>query len=606
MFTPKQLYEVIVVFPKKYGDDLIEELGNAKIVEIKEFKEEYRRIPSLDPLEIRTNEAVKALMRLDYIIEKLNITKDGVCPESENPIITAENTVDQIEEIHSVIDKKINNAQIEIDKLEMSIEFLKSVKKIHLKEDNISFLITTDNELWEELSKKLKKENIAYSSLKKRISGEKVLRFVSVKAEDELDVGKNLEELDIGFYLGDAKSIEKHLKEDLTELKDEIKEDKERIESLPKKYGPKILALKEQIQLELLMLENKRKFLCSEFTALINMWVARQDFDKLKKIIRSTTKNSYVIYKQPAQIEDNPPTKLSNVFFAKPFEMLLEGFSLPAYKEIDPTLIMAVFFPLFFGIMLGDAGYGVLVTLLALGVWFKNKSAKSFAQILLLCGFVTITVGIYFGSWFGYSLTKSHFDPLTRPIELMGVSLILGVFYVNLSLIVGCIQSIIKKDWEFLFHEIIIWVIFELGIVFIFKPELYTQHTNLPLHVIFTASPVLIRIFSKGVLNILDFPKFFSTIISFIRLAALAMSTSWISFAINLLYKLAAQFPKGIYFGIVILIVGHTFNFAFNTLGSFLQAMRLHYVEFLGQFYTGKGHKMDLFSLDRKHTKMRC
>ncbi|MBD3204048.1 hypothetical protein GF327_07140 [Candidatus Woesearchaeota archaeon] len=597
MLIPKPLYEVICIFPQKYTDRLLIELGKEEIIQIKEFKEKYKKVPSIDSPLIKTNNVVKALMRLDYIVDKLKIPKSDSIKEIDSPVKSAEEIVNEIEQAHSTIKDRINKDIKKTHTLTLYLEFVNSIKKIKFREKDVSFLIATEYKEWKSIKKGLKKENIVYSSIKKRISGEKVLRLLSIKIENEKYAENRL--TDLNYYKGKIRDIESMINKEIKLAEKRIKENKDELEKLPGEYSLSVYSLKEKLELKLKILENKRKFLCSEFITLINCWIARSDFKRLKKIISKETENNYIIYKEKPDIRDNPPTKLSNFFLFEPFEMLLEGFSLPGYKDIDPTFIMGLFFPLFFGIMLSDAGYGMLLLLISFFLIFKKGNMKKFGEILLICSVFTLATGVYFGSWFGFNFTESYINPLKKPIELMVFSLVVGVFYVNLSLILGLVQSIIKKDWNFLFNEILLWLIFEIGIVFLIFPEIFSEHTNLPLHTIFLTGPVLARIFSKGILNILDFPKFFSTIISFIRLSALAMSTAWISFAINLIYRLTLKFPKGIYIGIIVLVLGHLFNFAFNTFGSFLQAMRLHYVEFLGQFYLGKGEKMQIFSIKK-------
>lgn len=599
MFAPKQLYKAILTIPKKYSDNLLNKLGKEKIVQIEEFSEEYKQIPSVDSPYIRTHEIVKAIMRLDYLIEKLKIEKSSAVKKVDTPVLSAEKKVDEIESLYAEYEKKINDANETLSKLNSFSEFFDSINKIKIKEKRINMFFEIEESKWEDYLSKIKTESKNFYSLKKRIESDKILVFLAISKKDRNLVLKIIK--DHPRYLGELSDIDNKIKADIELVNHTIKKNQEKLQEIPKLYASEILGLKEQLQHDLLIIENKRKFLCSEFTVLIKMWVPRSDFKKLKEIINEVTDGHYLLYKEKAKTSDNPPSLLSNPPFVKAFEMLVEQFSLPGYKDIDPTFIIAIFFPLFFGIMLSDAGYGILLMLGSLFL-LRKKNTKQFAQILLACSIITIFAGIYFGSWFGNPWTQPYLDPLKKPIDLMVIALGFGVFYVNLSLIFGFVQSIINKRWKFLFYDVILWIVFELGVLLIIKPDLYKSHTTLPLNLILTLGPVLIRVIAKGPLNILDFPKFFSTMISFIRLAALAMSTAWISFAVNLLYKLVAQFPKGEYIGIIILVGGHAFNFVFNTFGSFLQSMRLHYVEFLGQFYEGKGRKMELFSLDHEHT----
>ncbi|MBU0758428.1 MAG: hypothetical protein KKF44_10245 [Nanoarchaeota archaeon] len=601
MLIPKELYEVVVILPQKYVDALLEKLGKEEIIEIKEFNEEYRQIPSIDTPLMRTNQEVKALMRIDYMIERLKVTKAKPGNISKEPINEAESIVDKIDTDYNKYIRAIEDNNILIERLNLLHEFLSSVKSIKIRENQTSFLITTDDDSWKEISKNLKDDGIGFFPIKKRISGEKTARFISVKNDDSEKVVGLFAGIADNVFSGNIKNIDKKLKEKINEIKKDIKDNQDRLENLPEEYGSLLFSLREQLNEKLKIIENKRNFLYSEFLSLINLWVAKSDYNMLKKIVSDSTNNNFVLYKENPKITDNPPTRLSNFFLFRPFEMLLEEFSLPGYKEIDPTFFIALFFPLFFGIMLSDVGYGLLLLIISSFILIKNKGKSRFGKIIFMCSLTTIAIGLYFGSWFGFNLTKVHLNPLHKPIELMLIALAIGVFYVNLSLILALVQSVIKKDWKFLLDEVLVWLFFEIGILFLVYPKLYEPYTTLPLNLLFSIGPVIYRLMRKGLLNILDFSKFFSTIISFIRISALAMSTVWISFAVNLIFNMLRQFPKGIIPAVVVLVLGHSFNFAFNTFGSFLQAMRLHYVEFLGQFYKGKGRKMNLFSIKKEY-----
>ncbi len=599
MFLPKQLYEAVLIIPQKYVDRVMRKLGKEKIVQIKEFSKEYFQIPSIDTPDLTSHDAVKALMRLDYMIEKLEIKKGRPVKAQKDPVKKAEILIDEIEKRLSEYETAIEGLESKASFLNQSLEFINSTKKLKLSKENFYVLCLIHDDIWNELLSQLKKENVGFPTLKKRVSGDSVIRLFSSSQQKRSKLQKIIEKFKLDEITGSRKDIEDSLKTELRINEDKVKDVKKELSSIPEEYASQLLSLKEQIELQLKVIENKRKFLYSEFIAMINLWVARSDYQKLKDIVKRTTKNNYVLYNQNPKIEDNPPTKLNNFFIFKPFEMLLETFSLAGYKDIDPTFIIAIFFPIFFGMMLSDAGYGSLLLAVSIFMLIKSKG-DDFSQILLLCALCTIAAGVIFGSWFGFPLTNAMIDPLKKPIELMGIALGFGVFYVNLSLLIGFVQSIIRKHWDFLIYDILVWIVFEAGIVLIAFPSLVTS--KYPIRLILLALPIVARILKKGILNILDFTKFFSIMISFIRLAALAMSTTWIAFAINLIYRMAGNLPQGHIWGVVILIGGHAFNFAFNTFGAFLQAMRLHYVEFLGQFYLGKGHKMEIFSLDKDYT----
>jgi V/A-type H+/Na+-transporting ATPase subunit I len=305
-------------------------------------------------------------------------------------------------------------------------------------------------------------------------------------------------------------------------------------------------------------------------------------------------------------------------------------FGMPSYGSFDPTIIMAFFFPIFFGLAFSDIAYGIMLIALA---WFlrvtagkQSENGKRLSTIALHGGFFTVLFGFVFGGAFGDAfnaggILASQFtavfgaplqaiwaNPLTQEgaVGFLLAAIVIGIIQVNLALIIGLIESLSKKQFKKALFKSIVWFILEIGVALLalnvianFSPEfLYIGG------VLFLLSIVLL-IKSEGPLGILGVTGFGGNILSYTRLLALGLATGAIALAINIMGGLLMQLP---YVGFIVaplfLIVAHIANFAFNLLGSFIHSLRLHFVEFFGYFFEGGGKKFEPFHFKRVFTTL--
>ncbi|MEM1672113.1 MAG: V-type ATP synthase subunit I [Archaeoglobaceae archaeon] len=191
---------------------------------------------------------------------------------------------------------------------------------------------------------------------------------------------------------------------ELTKMKEELSEKKKKIEieieELKVKESELLLAIEEYLSSEVEKAELPLKTLVSKHTFVIVGYVPANNFDKFKKELEE---KRIVVEQLKFEEHEMPPTKLNNPGFAKNFEVLSKTYAIPKYKEIDPTTIMAIFFPLFFGLMLGDMGYGLLILAVSLYLKtiFKTEGWQKLLNIGLACGITSIFFGFIYGEFFG-------------------------------------------------------------------------------------------------------------------------------------------------------------------------------------------------------------
>ena len=318
---------------------------------------------------------------------------------------------------------------------------------------------------------------------------------------------------------------------------------------------------------------------------------------------------------------EEAPVLLHNKGFAHPFEAITNLYALPDYNEVDPTKLMAPFYFIFFGLMLSDAAYGILmaVTCFILNKKFRLEGMmKKLINMFFWCGISTAIWGALFGGWFGdlptvvasvffgiegFAIDPLWFNPVNDPMKLLIFSFILGGIHLFLGM--GIQAYMLIKDGKTIdaICDIGLWYILLIGLVlFGVGGNIGPVFTEIGKYMsIIGAAGLLLTggrkkkgIFGKitgGLGSLYNITSYLSDILSYSRLLALGLATGVIAQVINTMGSLAGGGIKGSIILIVVAVFGHLFNIAINALGSFVHASRLQYVEFFGKFYTGGGNE---------------
>jgi len=195
--------------------------------------------------------------------------------------------------------------------------------------------------------------------------------------------------------------------------------------------------------------ENKivqRWFLESDKAFVITGWLPAKQEASFRKALYQHFQEVELITVDP-EAADNPPVEIENKKLVKPFEVITELYGYPIYTGIDPTAYLAPFFALFFGICLGDAGYGVVVTIITAVLLWKmrsrlNPTSWRFLNLFFIGGLSTIAAGLAMGSWFGISSKYKLFDPLSQLMLFLGIALGLGVIHIFTGLLIKMRENI--------------------------------------------------------------------------------------------------------------------------------------------------------------------
>ena len=397
-----------------------------------------------------------------------------------------------------------------------------------------------------------------------------------------------------------------------------------------------LLAVREEIQLEKARKEISKNFIKTNSTYVIKGWVLAKDTKKLKDFIeKATSQNIILQYEKPKISKDNPPTYLDTPSWAKGFKGLLSMFGTPRYNEFNPTIIMGIFFVLFFGIMLGDGGYGLIILILSIVGFFKFGKHSDMIHDWSFMGFwmgiITMTFGLMTNSFFG-NFIQSYFyqdptmplykfnlfgmqikpivDPITDPISILVLALVFGLIQLNVGILLGIIQAYKDKEFKEMLTGKSCWIPLQLGGGILICQSILGIQFIQPLVLISYVLVIigLAQIFiSAGPIGFFDITGYVGDWLSYARLLALGLATVGMALAFNEVAKLiGGMIPfVGFIVTIILLIISHLVNLGLQALGAGIHSLRLQYVEFFNRFYKGGGYEFSPFKIKRRYTRLK-
>jgi V/A-type H+-transporting ATPase subunit I len=439
------------------------------------------------------------------------------------------------------------------------------------------------------------------------------------------------------------------------------------LQNLDSEFAQFIISSEELLSIDTQKAEAPLRFAISDNTFIIDGWVPQADYQKLRAgLAEATAGRVYVtqIEPEPAKYageieaphehighrEVNAPVKYDNPKFMEPAQTFIDMYSRPKYSEIDPTAIFFFLFPLFYGFILGDVGYGLLLLIMGAVLTYvfrRSPGMTALTKTLVLCSFWTIVFGLVFGEFLGYfikdflpwlypdHLTIGPFGPFYTPVErmmpggpegghgpyvigmkdLLVFTCLIGVAQLTLGYLLGFKNELKmhglktaflhKFSWLFILYGglSIVWYVFPLisgsapGSIEVGNPMLIA---GLALAVI----GLIMLLMGEGALGMAEIPALMSNVLSYTRLLAVGLSSVGIAVALKTIVgMLWAIGPAGWVFAIVVFLFGHTINLLLGILAPGLHALRLHYVEFFMKFYKGGGRIYSPFGYNRKYTE---
>ena len=455
--------------------------------------------------------------------------------------------------------------------------------------------------------------------------------FAAVRIPDETGPASEA----IARYQAERASIEK-----------EIEGINRQLGNLKEIHASFLLAADELLTADVERAEAPLRFAVTDLAFVAEGWAPSSEVPEITATLERVTNGKIHVEELEVDYDhDSVPVEYNNPSFSHPTELLMDVYSRPNYREVDPTLLVSIVFPLFFGIILGDVGYGLI--LLALSFLLRKYLAGEGGNLLLdnlrNAAISSTIFGLIYSEIFGFALP---WKPLifSRHLNIGGeahghgpdavpmliIAIWIGILHITLGRLISLVNHSRMDHGKHRTQAMIAqagWLAFMWGILFVIwsmfpiplMPNLGAigGPIALGLNIAGILGVVLILIGIAGIgqenaLELMELPTIVSHVLSYARLLAVGLSSVAIAMVVN--YIALGMFinpalenltPVGIVLivvGIVVLLLGHTVNTALGILGGGLNSIRLHYVEFFTKFYKGGGKKYNPFGMKRLYT----
>ena len=430
---------------------------------------------------------------------------------------------------------------------------------------------------------------------------------------------------DLGFstvsfrgMTGTAKENDKALAENLAALEKERQEIKQRIAGLGGKREA-LLEASDRAAIALRREEAKSRLVGTDKVFLLEGWLPADRCAALEKALEPFT--CAIETREPTEDEyPQVPVQLKNNKLTRPLNMVTEMYSLPAYGTLDPNPLMAPFFILFYGIMMADMGYGLLMMIASVIISKKYRpkgTSGELFSLLGLCGISTFIMGALTGGFFGDFLTQlvaivspgtvfalpKLFDPLDDLTMILIGSMALGMVQIVTGMAISLIEKCKRKKFLDAFFEEITWWIVFIGIALLALGKgaavLYVGCALVLLGPIVQGKGwgKLTGVFGSLYNHVTGY---FGDILSYTRLMALMLAGSVIAQVFNML----AAMPGNVIAFIIISMLGNAMNFGLNLLGCYVHDLRLQCLEFFNKFYVDGGKPFRPMTLDTEYVDL--
>ena len=383
----------------------------------------------------------------------------------------------------------------------------------------------------------------------------------------------------------------------------------------------------DRLETKIAMAEAEEELIGTESCVVMRGWVPEEREAELSEVLQ---KYDCAWETEEPDVSEYPdvPVKLKNNAVTDSLNMVTNMYSLPAYGTVDPNPLMAPFFILFYGLMMADMGYGLLMIIAAVVALIKIKPREgtlSFCRLLLYAGISTFVMGILTGSFFAdlplrvaqminpateWQGLWHLFDPTKDSVMIMIGAMALGVIHLNVGMGVSFVQKCKNGDvWGAVLYEGALWVIL-LGAAGFALGKFMNLGTEFVGKILLIAGAVMLIIGTvkekKGIFNMLlgilvlaynEVTGWFGDILSYSRIMALMLAGS----VIGTVFNTIASITGNIVFFVIIFLVGHALNFGLNILGCYVHDLRLQCLEFFGKFYTDGGRAFNPLKIKTRY-----
>lgn len=367
---------------------------------------------------------------------------------------------------------------------------------------------------------------------------------------------------------------------------------------------------------------------------IMDGWVPAAQAEATVKAVKDACPSAECMLRDPQEGETVPSFVRNNKVVGSFGDIVTSTFGFPKYGELDPNPFVAFFYFLFFGFMLSDAGYGLIIALFCFSYLLIKKPAKNSGSFMImfgLCGVSTVIWGTIFGGWFGleaetlaatsigrFLLSLKLLDPLNgnQTLIMFVAALGMGIVQISVGFTLSAVSKLKTAPLEGILNDFSWVIIFIGGGIYALDMALKTGVVNIIGMVIALIGVAMllvggawgkrnpIKMIMGAFKNLYGSINVFSDVLSYARLFGLGLTTGVIGLVVNRIGSIFIDmipYYIGYLFAVPIWIGGHIFNLGINALGVYVHNSRLQYVEFFGKFYTGEGHAFKPFGSGTKY-----
>jgi V/A-type H+-transporting ATPase subunit I len=355
----------------------------------------------------------------------------------------------------------------------------------------------------------------------------------------------------------------------------------------------------------------------TETITVVQGWAREKDMPKVRELCDASSGGLSFCTTTP--VSGNVPVAFDHPRWLAPYGFLTAMFGMPEYRNVDPTIFLAPVLIITFGLMLGDAGYGILLALIAAlllrGAGHTPGTVRDLASVLVACGIAGTIFGLLMGSFFGDLLPRifgetlpfTLIEPLKDPLTILIIALSIGIAHLNLGLSLAAHEHLREgKRREMLMEEGTWFCLQPCAAVLILSFFGWGAFSSTVMMAAWAGAAVSIAgiMLDKGPLGFFSITGYLGDWLSYARILALALATGGIAMMINILSGMIAGIgPVFVIVGILFAVAGHAANLVLQSLGGFIHALRLQYVEFFGRFFHAGGRAFSPFAARRTVTE---
>jgi V/A-type H+/Na+-transporting ATPase subunit I len=633
MFKPAKMSRIRLIIHKKYFERIISALQDIGVMQIEALPE--RPMSLLSPGESADYKMISDYAQRFRGLESLLYPKGSEKKfsfENIEALISTANGV-EIDARVSQIRKELDEINANIKDVESKLALLQKINDLHTDlsifntKNIVSFVVYGQElKLFEDAISKSSNEilktqlqNATIFSVRKNnektfsTAAEKLRISIEVMPKMSGRVSANKKELDgaLAFMLESKNSLEGELL------------------SISESYYPTVSALREQFDIEMEKVEIVNKLGMTGSIVVIEGWVPDDSVKSLETLVSEVTDKRFVM--ERIKTKEHPPTKLQNPVSARLYEFFVKFYSIPKSDEIDPTIMFALAFPIFFGFMVGDFGYGLVMLLLAFWIIHRvNHPPKVSRLPKALTSFVTMIVspdalrvlaksiipgaiiamilGILFNNYFGFQLPyATPFNVEQNLGHLLVIAGWVGVFMVEFGFFLGFLNKWAEGEKR---HAIgkIGWMLAGAGMVILGLNVLHQASlgfdniSSVASYILLIIGIIMMVVF-EGARGLMELPSLISHMLSYTRLVGILLASVILAEVTDLIF--IGGWHHSIILGLigtVILIVGQLFNLTIAMFEPGIQGARLIYVEFFSKFFDGNGRAFKPFTTQRNRT----